>query len=109
MEHIGSALGQILRQSGLLEGIRRQKMIKAWAEIVGKDFASHTRASRISRETLWIEAAGSSWSARVMMVRREILQKYREKFGELPFRDIRVTVGVFSDSAGVGNELKPGD
>lgn len=95
MEHIGTTLGQVLRESGLLEGIRRQRMMKAWPEIVGKDFAEHTRAGRISRETLWIEAEGSSWSARLMMVRREIVEKYRERFGELPFRDIRVTVGVF--------------
>lgn len=99
MEHIGSTLGKILKESGLLEGIKRQQILAAWPDMVGPEFARRSRPVRITQETLWAEAEGSSWSTQIMMVRREILKRYRERFGELPFRDLRVTVGVFNRDA----------
>jgi predicted nucleic acid-binding Zn ribbon protein len=99
MEHIGSTLGKILKESGLLEGIKRQQILAAWPDMVGSEFARRSRPVRIARETLWVEAEGSSWSVQIMMVRREIVKRYRERFGELPFRDLRVTVGVFHRDA----------
>jgi predicted nucleic acid-binding Zn ribbon protein len=109
MEHIGSALDQFLKNSRLQEGIRCQKLVDAWPEIVGETFAAKSRGARISRNTLWAEAAGSSWAAQLMMVRRDIIEKYRERFGDLPFRDIRVTVGDFPAASPNADVVREGD
>ncbi|MBU1700254.1 MAG: DUF721 domain-containing protein [Candidatus Eisenbacteria bacterium] len=95
MEHIGAALKKFLEQSGLKAGIKKQHVLDAWPEIVGPQFAKKSRPKNISGGTLWVEAAGSSWAAQITMVRREIINKYKKRFGRLPFQEIKTTVGYF--------------
>jgi len=109
MEQIGSALGRILKEAGLLEGIRRQQILRAWSEIVGPEFAAKSRPVRISQDVLWVEAEGSSWAAQIMMIRHEVMKRFRAKFGDLPFHDIRVAAGMIRRGAnGAGRPPEEG-
>jgi predicted nucleic acid-binding Zn ribbon protein len=104
MEHIGKALHQFLRDTGLEEGLRRQELIRAWPEVVGSEFARDSRARRIEKETLWVEAASSVCAAELTMIHEEILRRYRGRFGSIPFRRICVRVGHFATQEKAGSE-----
>jgi predicted nucleic acid-binding Zn ribbon protein len=102
MEHIRTALASFLKRRGLDERLRRQRLLTVWPQMVGEEFAAYSRARQINRGTLWVEAAGSTWVAQLMMVRREVMERYQKNFGRVPFKDIRVTVGVFEAPKGNG-------
>jgi hypothetical protein len=74
-----------------------------WQEIAGPSLAEHCRAYEVRHRCLLVEADHPGWMQLLLMQKKAILAKLRERFPQLGLRDIRVRVGA----AGSGQARAP--
>ena len=69
-----------------------------WQEIAGPSLAEHCRAYEVRHHSLLVEADHPGWMQLLLMQKKAILARVRQRFPELELRDIKVRV----NAAGAG-------
>jgi hypothetical protein len=64
-----------------------------WQEIAGPSLAEHCRAYEVRHRCLLVEADHPGWMQLLLMQKKAILARLRQRFPQLGLRDIRVRVG----------------
>ncbi len=64
-----------------------------WQEIAGPSLAEHCRAYEVRHHSLLVEADHPGWMQLLLMQKKAILARIRQRFPQLELRDIRVRVG----------------
>ncbi len=75
IERVGDLVGDLLQRLGIEEEIAGQGVLLRWDKAVGEGIAAVARARAVSRGTLFVEVASSSWMSELNMMRREILSR----------------------------------
>jgi hypothetical protein len=72
-----------------------------WQEIAGPSLAEHCRAYEVRHHSLLVEADHPGWMQLLLMQKKAILARVRQRFPELELRDIKVRVNA-AGAAGAG-------
>ena len=65
-----------------------------WQEIAGPSLAEHCRAYEVRHHSLLVEADHPGWMQLLLMQKKAILARVRQRFPELELRDIKVRVNA---------------
>jgi hypothetical protein len=65
-----------------------------WEEIAGPSLAEHCRAYEVRHHSLLVEADHPGWMQLLLMQKKAILSRIRQRFPQLGLRDIKVRVGA---------------
>jgi hypothetical protein len=65
-----------------------------WQEIVGLSLAEHCRVVDIRHHSLLVDADHPGWMQLLLLSRRTVLSKIRQRFPELEIRDLKVRVAA---------------
>ena len=87
-KRLGSVLGEVLQQHGLVEQVKRMEVLDIWADVVGEHVAAVTRAKGVSEATLFVEVRSSSWLMELNMMKGEFLKRVNERLPETPLERI---------------------
>jgi hypothetical protein len=74
----------------------------AWRDIAGESLAEHCRAFEVRHRSLLVEADHPGWMQLLLLQKKGILARIRQRFPQLELRDIKVRVSA----AGVGGGAK---
>jgi len=65
-----------------------------WQEIAGPSLAEHCRAYEVRHHSLLVEADHPGWMQLLLMQKKAILARVRQRFPQLELQDIKVRVGA---------------
>ncbi len=65
-----------------------------WEEIAGPSLAEHCRAYEVRHHSLLVEADHPGWMQLLLIQKKAILSRIRQRFPQLGLRDIKVRVGA---------------
>jgi hypothetical protein len=71
----------------------------AWRDIAGESLAEHCRAYEVRHRSLLVEADHPGWMQLLLLQKKAILARIRQRFPQLELRDIKVR---FSAATGAG-------
>ena len=74
-----------------------------WEEIAGPSLAEHCRAYEVRHHSLLVEADHPGWMQLLLIQKKAILSRIRQRFPQLGLRDIKVRVGA----SGGGRQATP--
>lgn len=89
MQHIGSALKNFIKGSGLEKGLNQQMAIEVWPEIVGKTITKNTEAISIEYGVLKVQTKTPAWRQELQLQKIEIISKLNKKLNKKIIKDIR--------------------
>ena len=72
-------VGALLEKKGLKEQVERTGVLVGWADTVGEQISSVTRARAVSGGTLFVEVQSSTWMSELDFMKEEILGKLNER------------------------------
>jgi predicted nucleic acid-binding Zn ribbon protein len=76
---VGDLIGTLLEQRGLKEQVERTGVLAEWADVVGEQISSVTRARAVSGGTLFVEVRSSAWMSELDFMKEEILGKLNKR------------------------------
>ncbi len=93
IEAIPSSIKTILnayfrKDKNALGQIQEARAIMYWEHCVGQEVARISKVLRIRNFTLVIEVASPLWAQQLILLKQEILNKYRREFPSLKLKDI---------------------
>jgi hypothetical protein len=65
-----------------------------WQELAGPSLAEHCRPYEVRHHALLVEADHPGWLQLLLMQRKAILARIRQRFPELELRELKATVGA---------------
>jgi len=89
IQHISLGLGQLVKQLGLGERLRQQRVLDEWARMVGERIAAVSRPERIQDGVLYVRVSSASWRMELLFQKALILEKIATALGEDLVKDIR--------------------
>jgi len=79
---IGSVIESSLKRLGLDKGLKKERVLNAWNEVVGEPIASVSRPSTIKGKTLFVCVSDSMWLQELKFMEGMILDKLNRHVGE---------------------------
>jgi predicted nucleic acid-binding Zn ribbon protein len=79
---IGSVIESSIKRWGLDKGLKKEKILSAWDEIVGEPIASVSRPSYIKGKKLFVCVSDSMWLQELKFLEGMILDKLNQYVGE---------------------------
>jgi hypothetical protein len=73
-----------------------RRAIFHWQEIAGKEIAANSAPLKLEYGVLWLGVKSSVWSHHLMMMKREIINRFNLFTGEISVKDIRFLTGNFA-------------
>jgi hypothetical protein len=86
-------LARLLEKSGTAGGSHEGSVFGEWQDIAGVSLAEHCRVYDVRHHSLFVEADHPGWMQLLLLSKRKLLSKLRQRFPQLEIRDIRVRVG----------------
>lgn len=83
----------LLRRAGLAGRLHQAQAVIVWAEVVGQELASHTRALDVRDGVLRVAVRSSAWSAQLSFLRSDLLERLNARVGAPGLSAIRFTIG----------------
>jgi hypothetical protein len=77
-----------------------------WQELAGESLAEHCRAYEVRHRCLLVEADHPGWMQLLLMQKKAILARIRQRFPQLELRDIKVRVNA-AGARGTGEPRPP--
>lgn len=91
---ITEALNKVLTGLGLKDRLREEEVLRAWVETVGEFFAKHSAPQRLKDGVLYVQVLQPTVHFELERVwKREILEKFKKRFGARVVREIRFRIG----------------
>jgi len=85
---VGEVLGELLQQFGLADRLKEFDAINCWAEVVGEQVASHTKAKDVRDGALIVEVSSSAWRNQLFYLKAELIEQINKKIGKKVIHDI---------------------
>lgn len=80
-EQIGVLIRYFLRQESLESPLNEQRLINAWAEVLGSAVASYTRELYIKNQVLYVHLASAALRQELMMGRELLVRNLNHHVG----------------------------
>jgi predicted nucleic acid-binding Zn ribbon protein len=85
---VGEVLGELLHQFGLVDRLKEFDAVNCWAEVVGEQVASHTKAKDVRDGALIVEVSSSAWRNQLFYLKAELIEQINKKIGKKVIHDI---------------------
>jgi predicted nucleic acid-binding Zn ribbon protein len=72
-------LPAVLGKLGLEKRFKEQQVLQVWAEVVGKDLAARTTATRVDHGILYVRVDHGAWMQELHFIEKELLRRLRSK------------------------------
>ena len=89
MQHIASALKNLIKSSGLEKGLDQQRAMDLWPEAVGEKINNNTEPISVEHGVLSIKTENAAWSQELQLQKPQILEKLNKKLDKKIIKDIR--------------------
>ena len=89
MQHIASALKNLIKSNGLQKGLDQQRAIELWPETVGENINNNTEPVSVKHGILFVKTKNSAWSQELQLQKPQILEKLNKKLNKKIIKDIR--------------------
>ena len=89
MQHIKEALRSFVQKEGLDRGIREQKAISVWPEVVGENISANSRPKSINSGILIVEVSNTVWRQELQLQKNTIIKKINNVLTKKIIKDIR--------------------
>jgi predicted nucleic acid-binding Zn ribbon protein len=86
---LGSALPRVIKRLKLQDTVAEQRLIAAWASVVGEKVAGHTKPLYVERKTLVVAVDNPSWMTQLVFLKPEIMRKLAARGGAGLVSDLR--------------------
>ncbi|MDZ7359356.1 MAG: DUF721 domain-containing protein [candidate division KSB1 bacterium] len=85
---VGEVLGELLQQFGLSDRLKEFDAVNCWAEVVGEQIASHTKAKDVRDGALVVEVSSSAWRNQLFYLKAELIEQINKKIGKKVIHDM---------------------
>lgn len=96
MMDVSSLMQRTLARNRLGRGVERARAILVWPDVVGPELARMTRAKRVERGVLYVEASDSVLANFLTMQRSLFITKLRGHLDDDSVADVRFSVGTWT-------------
>lgn len=94
LKPVADPLAAVMKKLGLGERMREEQIVKAWREVVGDFIAAHSCPTRMKDGVLHVQVVQPTLHYELdRVLKPQILQKLRQRFGARVIRDVRFRVG----------------
>ena len=91
---ITDPLAKVMKALGLADRLREDEVLKAWQETVGDFVAKHSSPQRLQDGVLYVHVLQPTLHCELERVwKREILAKFKNRFGARVVRDVKFRLG----------------
>jgi predicted nucleic acid-binding Zn ribbon protein len=91
---VGDAVQKVMQSLGLSDRLKADAVISAWREVVGEFFAKHSAPQQLKDGVLYVAVLQPTVHFELDRVwKRNILTKFKERFGTRTVREIRFRLG----------------
>lgn len=88
---LGEVADKLAQEKGWETALTAEQIISWWPEVVGKDIASHTNVTNISKQTLFIKTTSTAWATQLRLMQTQIINKINQKVGSPVVRMLKIT------------------
>ena len=81
-QKISEVIDEYLKNSGLIEKLRKARVLNHWEELMGKTVAKRTKSIYIRNKTLFVCLSSSVLRNELLMMRQEIIDAVNKYAGE---------------------------
>ncbi len=89
MEHIASALKQLIKKQGMETEINQQKAVDVWGEVVGKKINEHTEPIDVRFGVLTVKTSSPVWRQELQFQKKNIVDSINKKLKKTTIKDVR--------------------
>ena len=89
MEHIASALKQLIKKQGMETEINQQKAVDVWAKAVGKKIKEHTEPIDVRFGVLTVKTSSPVWRQELQFQKKNIVDSINKKLKKTTIKDVR--------------------
>ena len=89
MEHIASALKQLIKKQGMETEINQQKAVDVWGEVVGKKINEHTEPIDVRFGVLTVKTSSPVWRQELQFQKKNIVDSVNKKLKKTTIKDVR--------------------
>ena len=90
----GDAVQKVMASLGLGDRLKSEEVLKAWHEVVGEFFAKHSAPQQLKAGVLYVSVLQPTVHYELDRVwKRDILAKFKARFGNRTVREIKFRVG----------------
>ena len=92
MKKAAEVLAHLLERSRAAEGSPAGSLFGEWQDIAGVSLAEHCRVYDVRHHNLFVEVDHPGWMQLLLLAKRKLLAKLRQRFPQLEIRDLKVRV-----------------
>jgi predicted nucleic acid-binding Zn ribbon protein len=74
---------------GIDQKVKKSKVLVDWAEFVGPRIAQVSEPERLVGDTLYVRVKSDAWRSELALMKRSIIKKMLQRYGEELITDIR--------------------
>tara|TARA_B100000287_G_C20202775_1_gene610697 strand:+ start:276 stop:551 length:276 start_codon:yes stop_codon:yes gene_type:complete len=89
LEHIASALKQLIKKQGMETEINQQKAVDVWGEVVGKKINEHTEPIDVRFGVLTVKTSSPVWRQELQFQKKNIVDSINKKLKKTTIKDVR--------------------
>lgn len=82
IKDIGSIINDVVKDLNIESRLKTSKIFSHWKEIVGDEISKRTKPERISRNTLYVSVASSTWANELNMISARLIERINSFVGE---------------------------
>lgn len=85
---IQALLGGLLKNRRMLGSLRRVMIMSLWEQVVGKVVAQKSWPEKVADGVLYIGVSSHPWAAELLLLKPQILTRYRQLLGRSALKDL---------------------
>lgn len=89
MKKAAEVLSRLLESSRAAEGSPAGSLFGQWQDIAGVSLAEHCRVVDVRHHSLFVEADHPGWMQLLLLSKKSLLAKLRQRYPQLEIRDIK--------------------
>ena len=90
---VGEFLPSVLEEAGVLDQVKRARVVDEWAGRVGAGIARVARPRVVDGSTLVVEVRSSAWLTELRMMQQEILKRLNDDGSDTRIESLRFALG----------------
>ncbi len=98
LQPLAKILEECFQREGLKEKVREQKILGAWASLVGRGIADVSRPLRVRNRVMHVQVVNSVWLQELQFHKKLIKEKVNGFAGEDFIRDLRFILGQATET-----------
>ena len=89
MQHIGTAIKDVLTKSGLKKAVEEGKVFKIWKKAVSEKIAENTTLISVNKGVITIKTHNSVWKQELQCQKFKIINNLNNKLNKAIIREIK--------------------